>query len=132
MPRKKKVYNYKFADTEKVFERTVEVKCTQTGEKVKMYHKHLAKLIETKYRNRWSDFQHSYIKKGNRIKREDDPLEYDTRPEGYRRYLIGQYIFFRDNTSSDESYRAGKLAFLNDCYQKRWNESIDETLNRSK
>tara|TARA_B100000085_G_C18326385_1_gene424397 strand:+ start:100 stop:504 length:405 start_codon:yes stop_codon:yes gene_type:complete len=132
MPRKKKLYNYEFKDVSKSFERTVEVICTQTGERVKMYHKHLAKLIEKKYSNRWNVFKHSYIKKGNRIKREDDPVEYDTRPEGYRRFLIGQYLHFKDNKDYSNSYIAGKLAFVNDCYQKRWNETIDETLKRSK
>ena len=132
MARKKRLYNYKFTDVEKSFERTVVVKCTQTGEKVEMYHKHLARLVEKKYNNRWNVFKHSYIKKGNRIKREDDPVEYDTRPEGYRRYLIGQFLHYTGTELYSESFKAGKLAFINDCYQKRWNETIDETLKRSK
>ena len=131
MPRKKRQYNYEFNDGKKSFDRTVEVTCTQTGEKVKMYHKHLAKLIESKYNNRWKLFKVSYIKKGNRVKRDDDPLEYDIRPEGYRRYLINAYIHYRDDTTLEDSFRAGKLIFLNDCYEKRWNETIEETIKRS-
>ena len=132
MARKKRQYNYKFIDEEKTFDRTVLIKCTQTGEEVQMYHKHLARLIEKKYGNRWNLFRRTYIKKGNRIKREDNPTEYDIRPEGYRRYLIDTYINFRDKSELDNSTRAGKLMFLNDCYEKRWNETIEEALKRAK
>ncbi len=51
MARKKKLFNYKFIDCEKSFPSSIVVTCTQTKEKVRMYHKQLARLIENKYRN---------------------------------------------------------------------------------
>ena len=46
MARKKKTFNYQFIDCDKSFASSVVVVCTQTKEKVKMYHKQLVRLIE--------------------------------------------------------------------------------------
>jgi hypothetical protein len=62
MARKKKIFNYKFVDCEKSFPSSVTVTCTQTKEKIKMYHKQLVRLIENKYRNNYSVFKATYIK----------------------------------------------------------------------
>ena len=44
MARKKKMYNYEFIDCKKSLPSSVEVKCSKSGEKVRMYHKQLIKL----------------------------------------------------------------------------------------
>ena len=46
MARMKKQFNYEFIDCTKSFPSSIVVTCTQTKEKVKMYHKQLARLIE--------------------------------------------------------------------------------------
>ena len=96
-----------------------------------MYHKHLARMIEKKYRNRYKVFKTSYIKKGNKPSIGDDDYdEYTTRPEGYRRFLLSMFMHYK-NSTLPESTRAHKMAFINDCYLKRWNEPISEVLKRS-
>jgi hypothetical protein len=49
MAKKKKLFTYEFVDGKKTFQSSNIVKCTQTGEKIKMYHKQLYKLIKNKY-----------------------------------------------------------------------------------
>mgnify|MGYP003660169516 CR=1 FL=1 len=46
MARKKKQFNYEFIDCNMSFPSSIEVICTQTKEKVRMYHKQLARLIQ--------------------------------------------------------------------------------------
>ena len=132
MARKKRLYNYQFEDCNKSFERTVEVKCTQTGETVKMYHKHLAKMIDKKFRNRYNVFKTSYIKKGNKPAKDENNLDdYNSRPEGYRKFLITQYMGFRDSKVLSETYKNLKMHFVDECYSKRWGEPILEVFKRA-
>jgi len=114
MARKKKVFNYQFIDCEKSFPSSIEVICTQTKEKVRMYHKQLARLIENKYRNNYSVFKATYIKKGNKPEENnrDSNGEYNTAPEGYRQYLVSSYMFTKNDSSMEDSTRSGKLNFL--------------------
>ena len=95
MARKKKTFNYQFIDCDKSFASSVVVVCTQTKEKVKMYHKQLVRLIENKYRNNYGVFKATYIKKGNKPEENnrDENGEYNTAPEGYRQYLVSSYMF---------------------------------------
>tara|TARA_R100000278_G_C5455634_1_gene159021 strand:- start:148 stop:561 length:414 start_codon:yes stop_codon:yes gene_type:complete len=125
MPRKKKLYNYTFADCKKTLPSSLYVKCTETGEEVKMYHKQLVKLIESKYNNNWKLFQATYIKKGNRVYTNEID-DYDSRPEGYRKYLVTAFVAAKNDPTLSESERRGKLSFLNDCYQKRWNDTLED------
>ena len=132
MARKKRLYNYEFEDCKKSFERTVEVKCTQTGETVKMYHKHLAKMIDKKFRNRYNVFKTSYIKKGNKPAQDENNLDdYNSRPEGYRKFLITQYMGFRDSKVLSETDKNLKMHFVDECYSKRWGEPILEVFKRA-
>ena len=122
MARKKKQFNYEFIDCNMSFPSSIEVVCTQTKEKVRMYHKQLARLIENKYRNNYSVFKATYIKKGNKPEENnrDENGEYNTAPEGYRQYLVSCYMFTKNDTSIEDSDRSGKLSFLSDCYSKRY------------
>ena len=132
MARKKRLYNYQFDDGNKSFERSVEVKCTQTGETVKMYHKHLAKMIEKKYRNRYNVFKTSYIKKGNKPTVDNESNdEYNQRPEGYRKFLITQYMSYKDAKNLSDTDKNSKLHFIDECYSKRWGEPITEVFKRA-
>jgi len=130
MARKKKIFNYQFMDCEKAFPSSVIVTCTQTKEKVKMYHKQLARLIEKKYRNNYSLFKASYIKKGNKPEERnvDEYGEYNSAPEGYRKYLITAYMAAKKQQFADISAKMACLSFLNDCYSKRYNGSIEEVV----
>mgnify|MGYP003115197896 CR=1 FL=1 len=130
MARKKKLFNYEFIDCNKSFPSSIVVTCTQTKEKVRMYHKQLARLIQNKYRNNYSIFKATYIKKGNKPdeNNRDENGEYNTAPEGYRQYLVSQYLYIKNDNTLDESTRSGKLSFLSDCYSKRYNNSLDEVV----
>lgn len=125
MAKKKKLYTYQFVDCTKTIPSSIFVKCSETGEKVKMYHKQLVKLIESKYSNNWKLFQATYVKKGNKIinSKIDD---YELRPEGYKKYLVTAYVATKKDTSINESERRAKMSFLNDCYQKRWNDTLED------
>ena len=128
MARKKKKFNYEFIDCKMSFPSSVEVTCTQTKEKIKMYHKQLVRLIKNKYRNNYSVFKATYIKKGNKPEENnrDENGDYNSAPEGYRQFLVSQYLFTKNDSSLDESTRSGKLSFLSECYMKRYNNSLDE------
>ena len=130
MARKKKVFNYQFIDCDKSFSSSIEVICTQTKEKVRMYHKQLARLIENKYRNNYSVFKATYIKKGNKPEESnrDENGEYNTAPEGYRQYLVTSYMFTKNDNLMEDSERSGKLNFLSECYLKRYKNSLDEVV----
>jgi len=130
MARKKKQFNYEFIDCNMSFPSSIEVVCTQTKEKVRMYHKQLARLIENKYRNNYSVFKATYIKKGNKPEENnrDENGEYNTAPEGYRQYLVSCYMFTKNDSSIEDSDRSGKLSFLSDCYSKRYKNSLDEVV----
>ena len=130
MARKKKQFNYEFIDCNMSFPSSIEVICTQTKEKVRMYHKQLARLIENKYRNNYSIFKATYIKKGNKPEENnrDDNGEYNSAPEGYRQYLVSSYMFTKNNTLMEDSERSGKLNFLSECYMKRYKNSLDEVV----
>lgn len=130
MARKKKMFNYKFVDCDKSFQSSVVVVCTQTKEKVKMYHKQLVRLIENKYRNNYGVFKATYIKKGNKPEENnrDENGEYNTAPEGYRQYLVACYMYTKINDKLSSTDRAGKLSFLSDCYRKRYNANLDDVV----
>ena len=130
MAKKKKLFNYEFIDCKKSFSSSIVVTCTQTKEKVRMYHKQLARLIKNKYRNNYSVFKATYIKKGNKPdeNNRDENGEYNTAPEGYRQYLVSQYLYTKNDTTLDDSTRSGKLSFLSECYMKRYNNSLDEVV----
>ncbi len=133
MARKKKVFNYQFIDCEKSFPSSIVVTCTQTKEKVKMYHKQLARLIENKYRNNYSVFKATYIKKGNKPEENnrDENGEYNTAPEGYRQYLVTSYMAYKNDSSLEDSVRSGKLSFLSDCYSKRYHNNLEDVVKQA-
>ena len=130
MARKKKIFNYKFVDCEKSFPSSVMVTCTQTKEKIKMYHKQLVRLIENKYRNNYSVFKATYIKKGNKPEENniDENGEYNTAPEGYRQYLVTAFMAIEKDDNLSNSDRAGKLNFLSNCYAKRYNANLEDVV----
>jgi hypothetical protein len=130
MARKKKQFNYEFIDCTMSFPSSIEVVCTQTKEKVRMYHKQLARLIENKYRNNYSVFKATYIKKGNKPEENnrDENGEYNTAPEGYRQYLVASYMASKNDNKISVTDKAGKLNFLSDCYRKRYNANLDEVV----
>ena len=130
MARKKKKFNYTFIDCEKSFPSSVEVICTQTEEKVKMYHRQLVKLIENKYRNNYSLFKATYIKKGNKPvdSNVNEFGEYNTTPEGYRQYLVTAFMAIKKDDNLSNSDRAGKLNFLSNCYAKRYNANLEDVV----
>ena len=130
MARKKKIFNYKFVDCEKSFPSSVTVTCTQTKEKIKMYHKQLVRLIENKYRNNYSVFKATYIKKGNKPEESNIDVngEYNTAPEGYRQYLVTAFMAIKKYKNLSDSDRAGKLNFLSNCYAKRYNANLEDVV----
>ena len=133
MARKKKLYNYEFADCKQALPSSVEVRCSISGEKIKMYHKQLVKLIKNKYRNRWELFKTSYIKKGNKpsLYKDGNIEEYNTRPEGYRKYLITSYMAFKNDLRLTDSDRAAKLEFLKKCYFNRWDGELEDVIKNA-
>ena len=130
MARKKKMFNYKFIDCEKSFPSSVVVTCTQTKEKVKMYHRQLVKVIENKYQNNYSIFKATYIKKGNKpdLSNTNEDGEYNTAPEGYKQYLITAFMAAKRDNNIDASLKAAKLSFLSDCYSKRYKTNLEEVV----
>lgn len=130
MARKKKIFNYKFIDCEKSFPSSVVVTCTQTKEKVKMYHRQLVKVIENKYQNNYSIFKATYIKKGNKpdLSNTNEDGEYNTAPEGYKQYLITAFMAAKRDNNIDASLKAAKLSFLSDCYSKRYKTNLEQVV----
>tara|TARA_R110000824_G_C15083754_1_gene664676 strand:- start:198 stop:635 length:438 start_codon:yes stop_codon:yes gene_type:complete len=130
MARRKKYYSYKFIDCEKKFNSSVLVTCTQTKEKIKMYHKQLVKLIKNKYNNNYGLFVASYIKKGNKPieDRYDENGDFNPAPEGYKKYLITAYLAVKNSNMITESNRRAQLSFFSDCYLKRYNGSLDQVV----
>ncbi len=133
MARKKKQFNYEFIDCTKSFPSSIVVTCTQTKEKVRMYHKQLARLIENKYRNNYSVFKATYIKKGNKPEENnrDENGEYNTAPEGYRQYLVTSYMAYKKDPSMEDSERSGILNFLSECYKKRYKAVLAEVVKQA-
>ena len=129
MARKKRQYTYEFVDCKKSFPSSIVVKCTQTKEEVRMYHKQLARIIKNKYNNNYGLFKASYIKKGNKPIEDkyDENGDYNPAPEGYRKFLITCYVGAKRATNLTDSERAGKLSFLTDCYNKRYQGSLEES-----
>ena len=132
MARKKRYYTYEFADCKKSLPSSIVVKCTQTKEEVRMYHKQLVRIIENKYNNNYGLFKASYIKKGNKPveERYTEGGDYNPAPEGYRKFLITSYASHKKNTNLTKSELAGKLIFLSDCYTKRYPGSLEEAVER--
>ena len=130
MAKKKKLFTYNFIDCEKKFNSSIIVTCTKTKEKVKMYHKQLVKLIKNKYNNNYGLFIASYIKKGNKPYEDkyDENGDYNPSPEGYRKYLIIAYNAYKNKKEGDglsDSERAVKLSFINDCFSRRYEGSLE-------
>ena len=132
MARKKRQYTYEFADCKKSFPSSILVKCTQTKEEVRMYHKQLARIIMNKYNNNYGLFKASYIKKGNKPveDRYDENGDFNPAPEGYKKFLITSYASYKKSDNLTKSEIAGKLSFLNDCYTRRYPGSLEEVVNR--
>ena len=57
--------------------------------------------------------------------------EYNTRPEGYRKYLITSYMAFKKDSKLTNSDRAAKLDFLNKCYFNRWGGELEEVIQKA-
>lgn len=132
MARKKRHYTYEFADCKKSLPSSIVVKCTQTREEVRMYHKQLARIIKNKYNNNYGLFKASYIKKGNKPLEDkyDENGDYNPAPEGYRKFLITSYASCKKDKTLTKGDLAGKLTFLSDCYTKRYPGSLEEAVNR--
>lgn len=128
MARRKKYYSYKFIDCEKKFNSSVLVTCTQTKEKIKMYHKQLVKLIKNKYNNNYGLFVASYIKKGNKPieDRYDENGDYNPAPEGYKKYLITAFLAVKNSEMLSESNKRARLSFFSDCFYKRYKDNIED------
>jgi|MDTB01.1.fsa_nt_gb hypothetical protein len=129
MAKKKKLFTYSFIDCKKEFNSSIIVRCTKTGEKVKMYHKQLYKLIKNKYNNNYSLFKASYVKKGNNIVEEGD--EYNFAPERYKKYLLTAYMCLFHRKDVDDLTKSQKLSFLSDCYSKRYEDNIYKILKKA-
>ena len=130
MAKKKKLFTYNFVDCEKKFNSSIIVTCTKTKEKVKMYHRQLVKLIKNKYNNNYGLFIASYIKKGNKPSEDkyDENGDNNPSPEGYRKYLIIAYNAYKNKKEGDglsDSERAAKLSFINDCFSRRYEGSLE-------
>ena len=95
-----------------------------------MYHKQLVRLIENKYRNNYSVFKATYIKKGNKPEESNIDVngEYNTAPEGYRQYLVTAFMAIKKYKNLSDSDRAGKLNFLSNCYAKRYNANLEDVV----
>lgn len=131
MARKKRQYTYEFTDCKKSFPSSILVKCTETKEEVRMYHKQLVRIIKNKYNNNYGLFKASYIKKGNKPieNKYDENGDYNPAPEGYRKYLIIAYMAAKNSKELSESQRAAKLSFYEDCYVKRYNGSLQTAVS---
>ena len=129
MAKKKKLFTYEFVDGKKTFQSSNIVKCTQTGEKIKMYHKQLYKLIKNKYNNNYSIFKASYIKKGNKVVEEGE--EYNFSPEGYKKYLLTAYMALFNRSDLNQLEKNQRLSFLSDCYAKRYDGNIFKVLKEA-
>jgi hypothetical protein len=130
MAKRKKIYNYEFADCNQTLPSSVAVRCSISGEIVKMYHKQLVKLVQTKYKNRWELFKLTYAKKGSREKpKSNEDGEYNTTPELYRKYLITTFLSYKRDKTMSEEERASKLRFISTCYANRWKASIETVIN---
>lgn len=130
MAKKRKKYHYKFIDCEKEFNSSILVTCTQTKEKVRMYHKQLYRLIKNKYNDNYGIFKASYIKKGNKpiTDRYDENGEYNPAPEGYKKYLITAYMAVKNSNLLSESNKRARLSFFSESYLKRYNGSLEQVV----
>lgn len=126
MSKRKKKFIYEFIDGKQSFNSSTIIKCTKTGEEVKMYHKQLAKLIKNKYKNNYKVFKATYIKKGNNEQVESNEL--DPAPEGYRQFLIVEYMYLKKKNNISEIERNNRLAIVRDNYFKRYDSDIERSL----
>jgi len=132
MAKSKKTFKYRFVDCEKELPSNVEVTCSQSGEKIMMYHKMVNSLVKRRYDNNWKLFETTYIKKGNRAKKiastDEEFEDINRRPEGYKQYLIMSYLHERDVSSLPDSARYAKMDFYDKCFFGRWGITLKEYL----
>jgi hypothetical protein len=121
MSNKKKTIYYEFDDGQQELSATIVATCTKTGTKVTYYHKNLAKLIETKYRNNYSYFINNYIcPEALREEREDD--------DPYRLNIYAQYLIlcYKEALVKNNQYNIFLCA---ERFEKNFKRDIKQHLN---
>lgn len=132
MAKKKKIFNYEFADGFQEIPSTYKAKCNITGEFVPIYHKFLESLIKKKYKNNFAYFLKHFAKKGAVEKKraeqgynEEDKYSLNR----YSDYLIICYKscleILKDNYNKDSINKAKlEMEHAANCFQKHFNRDI--------
>ena len=131
MAKKKKVFNYFFADGYQEIPSTYKAKCNITGELVPIYHKVLIKLIKTKYRDNFAYFIKHFAKKGANKKQKAEAGYSDDKfsLNAYSDYLIICYKSaietLKDNFNKDSINKAKtEIDHAANCFRKHFNRDI--------
>jgi hypothetical protein len=129
--RKKKLFNYEFADGEQQIPSTYKVKCNVTGELIPIYHRFLNTLIKKKYKNNFSYFTKTFAKKGAVSKqREEAGYTNDLYSlNAYSDYLVICYKSCLETLVDNFNEKAvtrtkNEMVFYADCFMKHFNRDI--------
>lgn len=132
MAKKKKVFNYLFADGFQEIPSTYKAKCNVTGELVPIYHKFLVKLIKSKYRDNFGYFTKHFAKKGA-VKKQRSEAGYNQEDKfslnAYSDYLIICYKSgietLKDNFNQNSINKAKtEMDHAANCFRKHFNRDI--------
>lgn len=135
MARKKKFFNYEFADGFHEIPSSYKAKCTLTGEIIPIYHKFLVKLVEKSYKNNFSLFVKTFVKKGAKKQKKIEagygngetvqPYELNA----YSDYLIASYKHCLDIMKDNYNIKVinkqkHEMAHISECFKRRFNRDI--------
>lgn len=144
MGRQKKQITYIFNDQEVTVPSMYIAKCTLTHEEVPIYHKHLAKLVEDKYKGNWAYFLKHYKKRGaveqikeaviEQSKKDDPNFTEESQLNQYSKYLEICWRTEQDklktNQSPEQKVKSQQeSARLAEVYLKRFKKDISKGAN---
>ena len=134
MARKKKTFNYEFADGWQKLPSTYMATCTISKEIVPIYHKFLVKLIEKKYKNNFEYFTKAFTTKGAvKQQREDAGYVEDDKftLNAYSDYLIVCYRScldtLKDNFNKEAITKTKReMEHIESCFWKHFNRDVKQ------
>lgn len=131
MAKKKKIFNYEFADGTQEIPASYKAKCNVTGELVPIYHKFLETLVRKKYKNNFGYFLKHFTKKGA-VKKQKEDAGYNNDQyslNAYSDYLIICYksgLATLEDNFNEESIKKAKreMEHASNCFLKHFNRDI--------
>jgi hypothetical protein len=123
MPKQKKFINYTFSDGVHQIPATYNATCTVSGEKTAFYHKHLIKLIESKYKNNFKLFVDTFV--SSNVKREEQELQ---NQDIYKLNIYAYYLIICYNEAVTKNDDYTKFV-CSERFEKHFKKNIINHLN---